>query len=260
MKIKIYQVDAFTDRLFSGNPAAVCPLDKWLDIDIMQSIAAENNLSETAFFVENKKGYDLRWFTPTIEVELCGHATLASAHVLFNHLNYSNEKIHFYTKSGELTVKKDRNRLSMNFPARIPKPVDHYQKITNGLGKAPKYLLKDLNYLAVFENEQDVLNLNPDFAVLNQIRDSGIICTARGSDYDFVSRYFAPYAGIDEDPVTGSAHTTLTKYWSEKLNKKELTGRQVSNRGGTVFCKDLGERVEIAGNAVTFLTGEINFE
>lgn len=257
MKIPIYQIDAFSEAKFKGNPAAVCPLQEWLDKKTMADIAAENNLSETAFFVKEKDGFGLRWFTPEIEVPLCGHATLASAHVLFNHLGYKDETIRFYTKSGQLTVQKKDDLLAMNFPARYPKPVQAPADLIEGLGAEPIEVLKDLNFLAVFENEQQVQQLKPNFAVLSRINYAGIICTAPGESSDFVSRYFASYVGINEDPVTGSAHTTLTKFWSQKLNQKELFAKQISKRGGVLYCTDLDDRVQVAGKAVTYLEGTI---
>ncbi|MCB0284281.1 MAG: PhzF family phenazine biosynthesis protein [Calditrichae bacterium] len=257
MKIPIFQIDAFADQLFEGNPAAVCFLDEFPDKTIMHNIAAENNLSETAFLVKEKDGYHLRWFTPSIEVELCGHATLAAAHVLFKHLNFDEEYIRFYTKNCRISVKQDGDLLVMNFPARFPVEVPMPADLIEGLGAEPVKLFKDMNYLAVFDSPKQVRDLKPRFRVLSRINYAGIICTAADEEYDFVSRYFAPYAGINEDPVTGSAHTSLTTYWSKVLGKKELVARQISKRGGTLYCKDLGDRVEIAGKAITYLKGEI---
>jgi len=260
MKIPMYQVDAFTDRLFHGNPAAVCFPEQWPDHSVMHRIAAENNLSETAFAVPMEDGYHLRWFTPEVEVELCGHATLATAHVLMTHKGVTNDTIKFHTKSGLLTVTKKEDLYSMDLPARFPQAVDVPSDLVDGLQATPKLVLKDMNYLAVFETEKEVRQLKPRFRILSRITYAGFICTAPSQDekYDFVSRYFAPYAGINEDPVTGSAHTTLTTYWSKKLNKKELVGHQISRRGGVVYCRDKGERTEISGKAVTFFTGEID--
>ncbi len=257
MKIPIYQIDAFTDKIFSGNPAAVCPLEKWLDKSVMQHIAAENNLSETAFFVKEDDGYHLRWFTPTLEVELCGHATLASAHVIFNYFNHKDEYIRFYTKSGRISVGQDGDMMKMNFPARFPEEVPTPEDLVLGLDAKPVKVLKDMNYLAVFETPEEVRDLKPKFRVLSRINYAGVICTAPGKKYDFVSRYFAPYAGINEDPVTGSTHTTLTHYWAKELGKDELVARQISKRGGTLYCKDLGDRTEVGGKTVLYLKGEI---
>lgn len=260
MKIPIYQVDAFTDKLFEGNPAAVCPLEQWLDRNLMQNIAAENNLSETAFFVPSDDGYELRWFTPTIEVELCGHATLASAHVLFNHFGFKDEYIRFYTKSGRISVKKESDLLIMNFPSWTAEPIEAPEDLLAGLGldSPPIKILKDNNYLVVFESSEQVKALRPNFQILANINYAGVICTAPGNTHDFVSRYFAPYAGINEDPVTGSTHTTLTTYWAKELGKKDLKARQVSKRGGTLFCTHLGDRIDIGGKAITYLIGEID--
>jgi len=261
MRLPIYQVDAFTADLFSGNPAAVVPLQKWLTPKTMQQIALENNLSETAFFVQKgEQAFELRWFTPTVEVELCGHATLAGAHVLFNHLGFQLPQITFESLSGNLTVTQKDDLILLNFPARHPAPVKDDEKIRNALGMQPAGLFKDLNYLAVFESAAEVIDFKPDFDKLARIDDAGIIITApgNGKDFDFVSRYFAAYAGIPEDSVTGSAHCTLAPYWAKRLGKDRLTARQASARGGTLYCRNLGERVEIGGRAVTYLTGEIN--
>lgn len=260
MKIPIYQVDAFTDKLFEGNPAAICPLNKWLERNVMQKIAAENNLSETAFFVEVDEGYELRWFTPTIEVELCGHGTLASAHVLLNHLGFKDEYIRFFTKSGRISVKKEEDLLVMNFPIWTAEPIEAPEDLLAGLGleNPPLKILKDKNYLVVFETPEEVKAIRPRFSILSRINYAGVICTAPGNNHDFVSRYFAPFAGINEDPVTGSTHTTLTSYWAKELGKKELVARQVSRRGGTLYCKHLGDRIDIGGKAKTYMIGEID--
>ncbi len=259
MKIPIYQVDAFTKKIFHGNPAAVCFPEQWPDHSTMQRIAAENNLSETAFLVPLDEGYHLRWFTPQIEVELCGHATLAAAHVLFNHRNYPRKEILFQTKSGPLKVSRKEDLLCMDFPARFPQAVDIPADLTDGLQVTPRLVLKDMNYLVVLDSEKTVRQLKPRFRILSRITYAGFICTAPSDDpaYDFVSRYFAPYAGINEDPVTGSIHTTLTTFWSKKLNKKKLVGRQISKRGGVIYCEEKGDRTQISGHAVTFMQGEI---
>lgn len=257
MQLTLYQVDAFASAVFEGNPAAVCPLDEWISDELMQQIAMENNLSETAFFVEDGDKYQLRWFTPTTEVDLCGHATLASAHVLFEHLGYDKEEIRFSCNSGELSVQKEDGRLVMNFPASelnisaVPDILEEAIEIPS------KELYRDTDYLYVVENEEQVQNLNPDIRLLKKADVRGIIVTAPGKEVDFVSRFFAPGAGVDEDPVTGSAHTMLTPYWSKELGKRELVARQVSQRGGTVYCKFLGDRVELGGTAKTFMKGTI---
>jgi len=258
MKQKIYQVDAFTEKLYGGNPAAVCPLDKWLDDSTMQKIALENNLSETAFFVKEDDALRIRWFTPKAEVDLCGHATLASAHVLYNHLSYSKEDINFRSKSGLLTVKKEGNLLVLNFPADQSTEVSLLETLSAAFNIKPGKCLKGkTDYLLLFENQEQVENLKPDFSKILDTGVRGVIVTAPGKDVDFVSRFFAPAVGIDEDPVTGSAHTTLTPFWAIQLNKTKLTARQLSERQGYLICRYLQDRVEIGGQAVTYLIGEI---
>lgn len=258
MRIPIYQVDAFASQVFEGNPAAVCPLQEWISDEQMQNIAMENNLSETAFFVKQGNRYQLRWFTPTTEVDLCGHATLASAHVLFEHLGYDEQVIRFDCNSGELTVKKRDGQLVMDFPSVALRETEPPSFLEDAVGVPAKELYRDTDYLYVVEIEQQVLNLDPDIRLLGKADVRGIIVTAPGQETDFVSRFFAPAAGVDEDPVTGSAHTMLTPYWSRRLGKDELVGRQVSRRGGTVHCKQRDNRVELAGKAQTFLQGEID--
>lgn len=260
MKIPFYQVDAFTDHLFGGNPAGVCPLDEWIADKKMQQIANENNLSETAFFVSENEGFRIRWFTPKLEVDLCGHATLASGHVIFNHLNYSGNLINLESRSGHLLVRKDENNITLNFPTASFSQVEPPEIITRALGKRPSEVYFSSDYLAVFDSEKDISDIRPDFQLLSQLETRGIIITAKGTDVDFVSRFFAPAFGINEDPVTGSAHTILTPYWAEKLNKSELTAHQLSERRGKLLCKLLGDRVEISGKAVTYLTGAIDIE
>ncbi len=257
MSIPIYQVDAFTDKLFGGNPAAVCPLEKWLDTELMQKIAAENNLSETAFFVKEGKGFELRWFTPKVEVDLCGHATLASAHVLFNHLDYDEKQITFSSASGELRVTTTNGKITLDFPSTPPSQVETVPELTQGLGLEPTEVHKSRDYLALFESEDDILSIAPDFDILMKLDSLGVIITAQGKNSDFVSRFFAPAVGINEDPVTGSAHTTLIPFWAERLNKKILHAFQLSERKGEIFCELSGDRVKIGGYAVTFLKGEI---
>jgi PhzF family phenazine biosynthesis protein len=257
MKIPIFQVDAFTSKLFRGNPAAVCPLEEWLPEETMQEIGAENNLSETAFFVREGKTFGIRWFTPTMEVDLCGHATLASAHVIFNHLKYPRRQITFQSKSGELRVQRREDILHMDFPAFDPVPVVAPAALIKGLRRKPLEVFKGRDILSVFETEAEIVALNPNFAELNKLDCLGVIATARGKRSDFVSRFFAPRAGINEDPVTGSAHSLLIPFWSKRLNKNKLHAYQVSKRSGELFCEYLGDRVLIAGRAVTFFVGTI---
>jgi PhzF family phenazine biosynthesis protein len=261
-KVKIYQVDAFADRLFSGNPAAVCLLDKWLAETTMQKIAAENNLAETAFLVKEKDYFEIRWFTPAVEVDLCGHATLASAFVLFECLGYKEPEISFISlRSGALKVSKQKDMLFLDFPADILHSIDMFQKIQKCIGIQPSEVFKGkTDFIAVLQNEADVLNLVPDFQEISKLDARGLIMTAKGNEVDFVSRFFAPQSGIDEDPVTGSAHTSLIPLWSEKLGKKEMTASQLSKRGGTIYCSNNGDRCLIGGNAILYLSGEIYIE
>ncbi len=257
MEIPIYQVDAFASRAFEGNPAAICPLESWLPDATMQALAMENNLAETAYFVKTGDRYHLRWFTPAIEIDLCGHATLASAWLILNRLEPQRNEVRFDTKSGELVVTRDGNRLSMDFPARPPQPVQPWPKLAAAVGGKPREILAARDYLLVYETGQEVLDLRPDF---NTLLDSDrlVIVTGPGSDgIDFVSRFFAPAAGINEDPVTGSAHCTLIPYWAERLGKTSLRARQVSQRGGDLWCRHLGERVTMAGHAVLVLEGKV---
>jgi PhzF family phenazine biosynthesis protein len=258
MKLDIYQIDAFTKELFGGNPAAVCPLEEWLDADLMQKIAFENNLSETAFFVKKDNVYEIRWFTPTFEIDLCGHATLASAYVIFECLKLENEIIKFHShKSGELSVEKKDDVLIIDFPSRLVSPCEAPFGLIEAIGKQPKEILKARDYFLVYETEQEVLDLQPNFSKLLEINTHAVIVTAKGDSCDFVSRFFAPEVGVFEDPVTGSSHCNLIPYWAEKLGKNELFGRQVSQRGGELFCELKGDRVKIGGNAVLYLKGEI---
>ena len=259
MKLKIYQIDAFADKVFSGNPAAVCPLDKWPDDDILQKIAMENNLAETAFYVKQENQYQIRWFTPKVEVDLCGHATLAAAFVLFNHENYNGKVVHFYSpRSGALSVTKNNDLLTLNFPTDIFEQVDLSDEITDCFDIKPKLALKGkTDYLLVFEKEEDIKKVVPVFDMISKLKCRGVIVTAKGNKVDFVSRFFAPQSGIDEDPVTGSAHTTLTPYWAKQLDKTELTAIQLSERMGFLQCKYLNDRVEISGQGKLYLIGEI---
>lgn len=257
--MKLYQADAFTDTLFGGNPAAVCPLDRWPEDHLLQQIAMENNLAETAFYVRQDERYEIRWFTPVVEVDLCGHATLAAAYVLFYHEGHLGNEIHFHSpRSGKLVVTKDDDLLSLNFPADEFKEIPLFTWLTEGFNLVSKEALQGkTDYVLVFDNEQQIRELKPDFTIISQLEGRGVIVTAPGTDVDFVSRFFAPQSGIPEDPVTGSAHTTLTPYWAEKLGKTELTARQLSERGGYLECKNLGERVEISGKVRLYLIGEI---
>jgi PhzF family phenazine biosynthesis protein len=260
MKQKIYQVDAFTSELFSGNPAAVCPLSQWLSDELMQKIAEENNLAETAFYVKQEDHYQLRWFTPAVEVDLCGHATLAAAYVLFNHENHRGDIIRFHSpRSGELTVSKEGDLLTMDFPADELTQTGLSEELIAGFDIRPGLAFKGkTDYMLVFGNESDIRIMKPDLEHIRKLGGRGVIVTARGDKVDFVSRFFAPQSGINEDPVTGSAHTTLTPYWSGETGKTEMTAMQLSRRKGYLQCRYLGERVEISGKAQLYLTGEIN--
>jgi len=259
MKIRLYQVDAFATRAFEGNPAAVCPLESWPEDSLLQAIAQENNLSETAFFVPGASGYELRWFTPVDEVDLCGHATLATAHVIFETFGYSGPVIPFETRSGELFVKKLGKRLQMDFPAQPPLPCEPPGNLARGLGGLrPLECLAAADYMAVFDSEATVRAIRPDHTLLGALDLRGVIVTAPGDDVDFVSRFFAPQLGVPEDPVTGSAHCELAPYWAARLRKKVLSARQVSQRGGSLECELSGDRVLISGSAVLFMEAEIN--
>jgi PhzF family phenazine biosynthesis protein len=258
MEFPIFQVDAFSRSVFAGNPAAICPLAEWLPDETLQAIAAENNLSETAYFVRRNGKYDLRWFTPGCEVDLCGHATLASAHVIFHELEAAADVVRFNTKSGELTVRRDGELLVMDFPARRPAPIEADPSLVRALGGKPTEILAARDYLVRYASPEEVLALAPDMEALTKIDRFAFIVTAPGVDCDFVSRFFAPAKGIPEDPATGSSHCTLVPYWAEKLGKTELHARQVSRRGGELFCKLKGDRVEMAGHAAMFLKGRIS--
>lgn len=260
MKLDIFQVDAFTSKPFGGNPAAVVPLAAWLADELMQAIALENNLSETAFFVREGDGYGLRWFTPTFEIDLCGHATLATAFVIFNALGSNESVLRFQTKSGELIVERAGERLVMDFPSRPPVACDVPEGLIEAIGKEPLEVLRSRDYFLVYESEQDILDIQPNFSKLAEIPTHAVIVTAKCDKSDFVSRFFALEAGINEDPVTGSAHCNLIPYWAEKLGKTEMFARQVSARGGELYCELKGDRVKIGGNAVLYLKGEIYVE
>ena len=257
MELNLYQIDAFTDTPFRGNPAAVIPLETWLPDNTMQSIAEENNLSETAFFVPKDEGFHLRWFTPKTEVDLCGHATLAAAYVLFNILGHNKERIEFESKSGILTVLKKDDLLVMDLPAQTPVPCNVPYEIVKAFDRTPIECLRSEDYIVVFETESDILSIKPDIAYLQKLDLRGVIITAKSRQYDFVSRFFAPKHGIDEDPVTGSAHTQLIPYWARKLDKTKMKAKQVSHRGGELVCELRNDRVLISGKAVKFLEGKI---
>ena len=261
MTYTIYQVDAFTDRLFGGNPAAVIPLKKWIDESLMQQLAMENNLSETVFFVPSsttEADYEIRWFTPVLEINLCGHATLASAYILFNKLGYSNDTIRFKCQSGLLSCEKNDSVIRMDFPAWKPEAVkEDYSHIVEALGGMRVVgIYRNRDVLLELENEEAVRTCTPDFTVLKKIGEK-VIITSRGDEVDFVSRFFAPVAGIDEDPVTGSAHSQLIPFWAEKSGKNKLHAKQLSERGGELWCEYLGERVTMAGKCVFYMKGEI---
>jgi PhzF family phenazine biosynthesis protein len=257
MKIAMYQVDAFTDRVFAGNPAAICPLDSWLPDQTLQAIAEENNLAETAFFVREGDSFRLRWFTPVAEVDLCGHATLASADVLYRQLGYSAGSIAFETRSGRLDVARHGDEYRMTFPAATAVVCEPPITLLEALGAAPTVVLKAFDYLAVFESEAQIRALAPDFLRMRDVDQRGVAVTAPGDHVDFVSRFFAPKLGINEDPVTGSAHCELAPYWSARLGRTRLTARQVSARGGDVGCEVIGDKVILSGKAAHYLTAEI---
>jgi PhzF family phenazine biosynthesis protein len=257
LKIPIYQVDAFTSRVFGGNPAAVCPLPSWLDDATLQAIAAENNLSETAFFVGGNGAYDIRWMTPAAEIDLCGHATLASGWVVMNRLETGRDAVTFGSRSGPLRVTRQGDLLALDFPARPPAPVADSEAVREALGRTPRAVLGARDYMAVFDTEDEVRSLKPDMARVAALDRHALIVTAPGRTSDFVSRFFAPALGIPEDPVTGSAHCTLVPYWAARLGKARLRALQVSARGGELLCELKGERVLIAGRAVPFLEGQI---
>lgn len=260
MPLPFYQVDAFAERVFGGNPAAVCLLPAWLEDETLRCIAAENNLPETAFLVETEPGrYLLRWFTPTVEVDLCGHATLASAYVIFSFVDEALTVVSFETASGVLTVRRAGDLLAMDLPHRKPAPTGVPEGLCEALGLEPVEVLASRDLMAVFRHESQIRGMRPDFERLERLRDTfAVIVTAPGQEADFVSRFFAPNAGVPEDPVTGSAHCTLVPFWAERLGKKSLRARQLSSRGGELFCDDLGDRVRVAGRAVLYARGEIH--
>jgi len=261
MKILLYQVDAFTDHQFGGNPAAVCPLDEWLPDTTMQLIAMENNLAETAFFVKQEDIFHIRWFTPVLEVDLCGHATLASAFIIFEKLDYQGAKISFLSKSGLLSVSRKNYLLTLDFPCDSIRSFTPSSELIKSIGIHPieSYQGKT-DWMLLLGSQKEVENLQPDLNAMGKIESRGIIVTAKGDEVDFVSRFFAPQSGIPEDPVTGSAHTTLAPFWAERLGKTELTALQLSKRKGHLWCKVSENRVEISGNAKLYMTGEIYLE
>ena len=260
MKIDIYQIDAFANKAFEGNPAAVCPLNSWLPDELMQSIAAENNLAETAFFVPQGTGYFIRWFTPITEVDLCGHATLASAYVLFNILDFNGDKIDFDSKSGILSVSRDGDSLIMDFPSQPPEPCDTPKEIIEAFGMMPNECLKYEDYVVIFDNAEQVQMADPDFEILKKLDCRGVIISSLSEEYDFVARFFAPNFGIPEDPVTGSAYTRLVPYWAQKTDKTRFRVKQLSSRGGELLCELRDDRVLISGRAVKYLEGSLEVE
>jgi PhzF family phenazine biosynthesis protein len=259
MKLTMYQVDAFADKVFAGNPAAVIPLDKWIDDELMQQIAMENNLAETVFFVAKGNDFDIRWFTPELEINLCGHATLASAYVLYEFLGYKKPKITFHSKSGPLYVSREDEIIKLDFPSWKPKRIDEYpEELLTSLGNPDIVsVYKHRDFLVELHNEEDVKNCKPDFTLMKRAGGM-VIITAPGKEVDFVSRFFAPTAGIDEDPVTGSAHSQLIPFWNYKLGKKVMNAKQLSKRGGDLYCEQKGDRVIMGGQCVFYMKGEIN--
>jgi PhzF family phenazine biosynthesis protein len=257
MKLDIYQVDAFSDKVFVGNPAAVVPMPSWPDAELMQSIAMENNLSETAFFVKQGDDYGLRWFTPLVEMDLCGHATLASAYVILNHIEPARNEVSFHTCSGVLRVVRENERLHMDFPARPPQPCPCPAGLVQGLGRAPRATYVSGGLLALFDTEEEIRTMQPDPECLKRLDAPYVIVSAKGAKADFVLRAFGPKVGIAEDPVTGSAQCILAPYWAQVLGKNTFHVRQLSRRGGEIYCELNGDRVGIAGHAKLFMRGEI---
>ncbi|WP_028988865.1 PhzF family phenazine biosynthesis protein [Thermithiobacillus tepidarius DSM 3134] len=257
MPIPLYQIDAFASRVFAGNPAAVCPLDGWPEDGLLQAIAQENNLSETAFFVPEGEAFRIRWFTPVTEVDLCGHATLAAAFVIFGMQPGRSDEVVFESRSGTLRVRRDGEWLVMDFPAEVVQPCAAPAALLDGLGVAPLMVLAGTDYLVLLSDEAAVRALRPDMRHLERLDRRGVIVTAPGREADFVSRFFAPRCGIDEDPVTGSAHCALTPFWTGRLGRQCLRAQQVSRRGGELWCELKGDRVAIAGQAVQYLAGQI---
>ncbi len=257
MKLPLFQIDAFADAAFQGNPAAVCPLDDWLPDEVLQSIAQENNLAETAFYVSKEGCYELRWFTPTKEVDLCGHATLAAAHVLLRSRGAGPSGVTFQSRSGPLRVFREADRLTLDFPAQAGVACEIPVALVEGLGAGPRACYRAMDYMAVFESEEEIIALTPDFRRLTALDLRGVIVTAPGRTVDFVSRFFAPKYGVNEDPVTGSAHCTLAPYWARRLGKSAMNARQLSKRTGSLRCRVEGERVFISGRTVAYMEGTI---
>lgn len=259
MKLTIYQIDAFTDKVFKGNPAAVCPLTEWLADEVLLKIASENNLSETAFYVPTENNFEIRWFTPSVEVDLCGHATLATAYVLRNHENFKGNTISFYSpRSGNLSVTVQDDRYILNFPTDKFLEISLTEELLSATDKTPISAYKGkTDYMLVFEKQEDIETIQPNLPLIAQLKARGIIVTAKGENHDFVSRFFAPAVGVNEDPVCGSAHTTLTPFWANQLNKNELSAFQLSERSGELHCRLLNDRVELGGKAVLYMKGEI---
>jgi PhzF family phenazine biosynthesis protein len=260
MILKLYQIDAFANKAFEGNPAAVCPLDSWLPDELMQSIAEENNLAETAFFVAEGEGYFIRWFAPYEEVKLCGHATLASAYVLFNILGFTGDRISFESKSGILSVSREDDWLVLDFPAQRPEPCETPIEIIEAFEAAPKECLKYEDYVVIFDKAEEVQNATPNLEVLKNWDCRGVIISSLSEEYDFIARFFAPSIGIPEDPVTGSAYTQLVPYWAKRISKNKFHVKQVSSRGGELLCELIGDRVLIAGKAIKYLEGVVEIE
>jgi PhzF family phenazine biosynthesis protein len=260
MKLPIFQIDAFADGPFHGNPAAVCPLDDWLPDKVLQSIAQENNLAETAFYVARDGYYELRWFSPSKEVDLCGHATLAAAHVLLELYGLAKSRVSFQSRSGPLHVFREEGRLTLDFPAQVGAPCEIPTGMTEALGASPRACYRAMDYMAVFDTEEEIALIAPDFRRLTALDLRGVIVTSPGRTSDFVSRFFVPKYGIDEDPATGSSHCTLAPYWAERLGKSKMHARQLSKRTGTFYCRVEGERVFIPGRAVTYMEGSIQIE
>jgi len=260
VRLSVFQIDAFAEKIFQGNPAAVVPLEAWLPDKLLQAIAQENNLSETAYFMKQGDEYHIRWFTPTVEVDLCGHATLAAAHVIFEILGFQGNEIVFHSKSGALKVTRRNDLIELDFPVSTISKCETPIEIIQAFGKEPIEVWKSDDYIAAYENESDIVSLSPDFSILNKLECRGVVATAQGKGTDFVSRFFAPRCGINEDPVTGSAHCELTPYWAKQLGKNKLSATQLSQRGGKLQCELAGDRVLIAGKAITYLQGSIEIQ
>jgi len=257
MKLKVYIANAFSEKKFGGNPAAVVPLNEWLSDMLMQQIAAQNNLAETAYIIQQGNDYGIRWFTPTVEVSLCGHATLASAHVLFEHLGYGGGKIIFKSRSGPLHVTRNHDKITLDFPADEPKKTTDDELIGKALGIKPLSVYKSLyDYMAVLETQSDIESLDPDMNIVKRLPGRGLIVTARGDEADFVSRCFFPQSGINEDPVTGSAHVVMVPYWAKQTGKNRLSAIQLSARRGYLDCELVADRVLMSGHAHTYLEGD----